>query len=119
MWKIILVCVHVNQVPQVSFVCVINYLTKESYHEYVYIFFLFIIKLKLYLIFQVIHYWVVSQCNIATVITNAKQGQYATTESVAPCARQIENVSMDNYVFKVYVNQHAMATLLALTSNTV
>lgn len=38
-------------------------------------------------------------------------------EYVAHCAHRIENVSTDNYVFKVCANQLVIATLLAQTSN--
>lgn len=58
-----------------------------------------------------------SPYSIAIAIINAKQEQYVTMESVVPYAHQIENVLTDNYVFKEYVNQLVIATLLVQTSN--
>lgn len=68
---------------------------------------------------QGIHCWDASQYNIVIATINANRELSVIMEYVAPCARRIENASMDNFVYKVCVNRLVIATLHALTSNIV
>lgn len=66
-----------------------------------------------------IHCWAVFQFNIVQLIINVRPEQFAELAFARQCVHQIANVFQINYVYKEFVNPHAMTIQHALISNSV